>query len=212
MRRDWLSKGVVLTSIISSFFIVANGVSLRNEAVASDDVVVVIESTESAESEVITTEVETTEIMQAIETIEYAEMIKSTEQREEESSTLADGMDLDGDESYMLCKIAMAEAEGESTEGKALVMLVVLNRVSSDGFPNTIEGVIFQAGQFSPIADGRYYNIEPNEDCWKAYELITVDKWDESQGALFFEACTSGSWHSESLEYLFQYGNHRFYR
>ena len=52
-------------------------------------------------------------------------------------------LDFDADEAYMLEKITMAEAEGEDTEGKALVMLVVLNRVWSDEFPGTIEDVIF---------------------------------------------------------------------
>lgn len=74
--------------------------------------------------------------------------------------------DWDAEESYMLMKIAMAEAEGESVEGKALVMLVVLNRVWSDGFPNTIEEVIFEPGQFSPVVEGgRYYTTEPDSEC-----------------------------------------------
>lgn len=81
--------------------------------------------------------------------------------------------DWDAEESYMLMKIAMAEAEGESVEGKALVMLVVLNRVWSDGFPNTIEEVIFEPGQFSPVVEGgRYYTTEPDSECREALELV----------------------------------------
>ena len=53
-------------------------------------------------------------------------------------------MDWDTEDAYLLEKIAMAEAEGEGVEGKALVMLVVLNRVWSDRFPDTIEEVIFR--------------------------------------------------------------------
>lgn len=48
-----------------------------------------------------------------------------------------------------LAKIAMAEAEGEDTEGKAQVILVVLNRVWSNDFPDTIEGVITEKNQFT---------------------------------------------------------------
>ena len=48
-------------------------------------------------------------------------------------------------EDYLLAQIAMAEAEGEDTEGKALVMLVVLNRVEADEFPDSVENVIYQA-------------------------------------------------------------------
>ncbi|MCI8507715.1 MAG: cell wall hydrolase [Lachnospiraceae bacterium] len=53
---------------------------------------------------------------------------------------------------YLLMKIAMAEAEDEDTEGKALVMRVVLNRVRHKEFPDSIKKVIYQEKQFSPIA------------------------------------------------------------
>lgn len=120
--------------------------------------------------------------------------------------------DWDAEESQMLMKIAMAEAEGESVEGKALVMLVVLNRVWSDDFPDTIEEVIFQPKQFSPVTEGgRYYTTEPDEECYEALELV-MSGWDESRGALYFESCEKSSWHSENLEYLYQVGNHKFYR
>lgn len=131
---------------------------------------------------------------------------------ETESSSLIASRDWDAEESYMLMKIAMAEAEGESVEGKALVMLVVLNRVWSDGFPDTIGEVIFQPGQFSPVREGgRYYTTEPDNECREALEMV-MKGWDESCGALYFESCGKSSWHSENLEYLFQVGNHKFYR
>lgn len=138
------------------------------------------------------------------------EVTLSTEETENES--LIASRDWDAEESYMLMKIAMAEAEGESVEGKALVMLVVLNRVWSDGFPDTIEEVIFQPGQFSPVREGgRYYTTEPDEECREALEMV-MNGWDESHGALYFESCENSSWHSENLEFLFQVGNHKFYR
>lgn len=120
--------------------------------------------------------------------------------------------DFDGKDSEMLLKIAMAEAEGEGVEGKALVMMVVLNRVWSDSFPDTIEEVIFQPNQFSVTVDGgRYWTTEPDAGCYEALELI-MQGWDESEGALYFESCEGSSWHSGNLEYLFQVGNHKFYR
>lgn len=128
------------------------------------------------------------------------------------SESLIASRDWDAEESYMLMKIAMAEAEGESVEGKALVMLVVLNRVWSDGFPDTIEEVIFEPGQFSPVREGgRYFTTEPNDECYEALEMV-MKGWDESRGALYFESCENSSWHSENLEFLFQVGNHKFYR
>ena len=115
------------------------------------------------------------------------------------------------DDSYLLAKIAMAEAESEDTEGKALVMLVVLNRVKAGGFPDSVEEVIYQARQFSPVASGRFDRVEPDADCWQALSLIEVDGWDESMGATYFESESESTWHEEHLEFLFQHGNHYFY-
>lgn len=117
----------------------------------------------------------------------------------------------DSDEAYLLAKIAMAEAEGEDTIGKALVILTVLNRVQSYKFPDTIEEVIFQDGEFTPIRNGRFDRVEPNEDCYAALDLIEGG-WDESQGALYFERTTTKStWHSRNLKKLFKHGNATFY-
>ena len=137
----------------------------------------------------------------------------ATEAPEENTyESLIGSRDWDAEDAELLMKIAMAEAEGESVEGKALVMLVVLNRVWSDEFPDTIEEVIFQPRQFSVTEPGgRYYTTEPDEGCREALALVSAG-WDGSQGALYFESCENDSWHSRNLEYLFQEGNHRFYR
>ena len=117
------------------------------------------------------------------------------------------------EEAYLLAKIAMAEAEGEDTIGKALVIRTVLNRVESDNayFPDTIAEVIFQNKAFTPTQNGRFSAVEPNEDCYAALDLIK-EGWDESQGALYFERnTTKATWHSRNLEKLFVHGNHTFY-
>lgn len=114
-------------------------------------------------------------------------------------------------DAYLLMKIAMAEAEDEDTEGKALVMRVVLNRVGHRGFPNSIKQVIYQEKQFSPITNGRFDRVEPNKDCRKAFDMIAEDDWDESQGALYFESKSDSTWHEDNLCYLFRHGNHYFY-
>ncbi len=128
-------------------------------------------------------------------------------------SAFSHSRDWDAQDSYLLAKIAMAEAEGESIEGKTLVILVVLNRVWSDSFPDTIREVIYQDGQFAPVADGRFDAVEPNADCWAAVESVMAAQYDYSEGALYFESCkTAESWHSRSLEFLYQVGNHKFYK
>lgn len=143
-----------------------------------------------------------------------ATMAQPTVEAEPENTytSLIKSRDWGAEDSEILLKIAMAEAEGEDTEGKALVMLVVLNRVWSDGFPDSIEDVVFQEGQFSPVTEGgRYYTAEPDEDCYKALGMV-MGGWDESYGALYFESCENSSWHSENLEFVFQHGGHRFYK
>lgn len=137
---------------------------------------------------------------------------QTTQPPEAESQTLIGSVDWGGEDTDILLKIAMAEAEGEGVKGKALVMLVVLNRVWSDEFPGTIEEVVFQRGQFTPTAEGgRYWTTEPDEECYEALELIESG-WDESRGALYFESCDGDTWHSRNLEKIFEYGNHKFYR
>jgi len=131
-----------------------------------------------------------------------------------ETETLIHSKDWDGDEAYLLAKIAMAEAEGEDTEGKALVILTVLNRVWSDipYFPDTIEEVIFQEGAFAPIGNGRWNRVEPNADCFEALRIVE-EGWDESRGALYFERTPDGeTWHTKHLQKLFVHGNHTFYK
>ena len=118
---------------------------------------------------------------------------------------------LDAADEEILLKLAMSEAGGESTEGKALVMLSVVNRVQSDEFPDTVSEVVFQDRQYSPVLDGRYYSTVPDDDCLAALELIEGG-WDESMGAMYFENAGADSWHSRNLEFLFQEGDHKFYK
>lgn len=127
--------------------------------------------------------------------------------------------DWDYEDSYLLAKIAMAEAEGENIQTKTLVILAVLNRVYSDEFPDTIYDVIFQYDpesdvyQFSPVMpDGRWWTTEPNEDCWEAVKVVMEAQYDYSGGALYFESCDRDSWHSKNLDFLYQSGEMRFYK
>ena len=116
-------------------------------------------------------------------------------------------------ESYLLAKIAMAEAEGCNTQTKTLIIMCVLNRVWSDEFPNTIEEVIFQENQFSPIDNGRWDRVEPNEDCYEAVKVVMEAKYDYSGGATYFENCADeDNWHSRNLEFLYESEGIRFYK
>lgn len=125
---------------------------------------------------------------------------------------------ISGWENYLLARIVMAEAEGESMKCKEAIVMVILNRVSDDYFPDTIEEVIFQKSssgvyQFTPIANGRWDRVEPNKECFEAVDNVMKQVYDNSMGATYFEACSdSDNWHSRNLEFLFEIDGTRFYK
>lgn len=142
----------------------------------------------------------------------YSNSSKSTEMLIEKIEEKAKAAGISQEEKQILLKIAMAEAEEEGTSGKAYVMRVVLNRVQSEEFPNTIKKVVFQKNQFSPVKDnGRYWNLEPDEECYEAYNMIE-NGWDDSEGALYFSRTGSSPWMQENTDFLYEIGNHSFYK
>lgn len=85
------------------------------------------------------------------------------EQEKEDTSTVV-YVPADSDQ-YLLGAIIQCEAGGESYDGKLAVGSVVINRVKSSYFPNSVSGVIYQSGQFSPVASGRLaYRLEAGVD------------------------------------------------
>lgn len=87
-----------------------------------------------------------------------------------------------------LCRIVQAEAGGEDEKGKILVAEVILNRVLTEGFQNTVYDVIFEksggSAQFAPTVDGRYFSVVVTEETKKAVEKALHEE-NFSQGALF---------------------------
>lgn len=118
----------------------------------------------------------------------------------------------DSEDDYIMAKMAMAEAEDQDTEGKALVIRVIMNRVKDKHFPNTVKGVISQKNAFTPYWNGRYEKVDPDADCYNALMLIKNHNWDESQGATYFEMTTGSTWHTRNLKRLFKHGCHTFYK
>ena len=117
---------------------------------------------------------------------------------------------------YLLAKIAMAEAEGSSFETKMCIVSVVLNRVESPLFPNTVEEVLYVQSngvyQFSPIGNGRWERSNPNDECIKAVSEILSSTYDISNGGLYFESCENpDNWHSQNLTFVHQSDGTRFY-
>lgn len=105
---------------------------------------------------------------------EDAERLESIKQQEQEDTSGVVYVPEDSDQ-YLLGAIIQCEAEGEPYEGKLAVGSVVMNRVKSSYFPNTISGVIYQSGQFSPVASGRLaYRLENgvNDTCLQAAQEV----------------------------------------
>ena len=85
---------------------------------------------------------------------------------------------------YLLASIIHGEARGEPYEGQVAVGAVVLNRVASPNFPNTIAGVIYQPGAFDAVADNQFY-LTPNETAFRAAR-DALNGWDPTNGALYY--------------------------
>ncbi len=85
---------------------------------------------------------------------------------------------------YLLAKCVYAEARGESYVGQVAVAAVILNRVKSSEFPNTIAGVIYQPWAFTAVNDGQI-NLEPNQTAYNAAR-DALNGWDPTYGALFY--------------------------
>ena len=84
----------------------------------------------------------------------------------------------------LLSKLVYAEARGESYKGQVAVAAVVLNRVASASFPNTISGVIYQSGAFSCVSNGSINNT-PNSTAIRA-ALDALNGWDPTGGCLYY--------------------------
>lgn len=139
--------------------------------------------------------------------------------RQIEPQAVESGIILSKEDYENLLRIVEAEASGEDETGKLLVANVVLNRVESESFPDTITEVIFQQSggvtQFSPVANGRIWTVEISEETIAAVERA-LEGEDLSQGALYFAArkhanAKSMRWFDEKLEFLFSYGGHEFF-
>lgn len=128
--------------------------------------------------------------------------------------------DVTAEDVEVLQRIVEAEATGEDIKGKILVANVVLNRMKSESFPDTISEVVFQKSgncyQFSPIRDKRYWSVEITQETVEAVERALAGE-DYSEGALYFAARKLASkknmnWFDNNLTYLFRHGCHEFFK
>lgn len=111
----------------------------------------------------------------------------------------------------LLARLINGEARGEPYEGQVAVGAVILNRVKSSEFPNTIPGVIYQKGQFSCVTDGQFnVPIEEDSTVYKAAQEA-MSGADPTNGALYFynPSKTKSKW-LFSLPVVATIGEHTF--
>jgi N-acetylmuramoyl-L-alanine amidase len=113
------------------------------------------------------------------------------------------------DELMLLARVVYAEADGEPYVGKVAVAAVVLNRVRSPLFPDTIEGVVYEPWQFSCVRNWMF-NSYPSQDSIRAAEDALAG-WDPTYGALYYfnYHIVSNSW-LWAKPLAVTLGNHRF--
>ena len=118
---------------------------------------------------------------------------------------------LSSTELNLLARCVYSEARGEPYTGQVAVAAVVLNRVRSSSFPNTVSGVIYQPGAFTAVSDGQI-NLTPNETAYKSAR-DALNGWDPTNGCLYYynPATATSKW-IWSLKVELTIGRHSFAR
>ena len=147
-------------------------------------------------------------------TLEWNNSLRAVEVTSPTGKPMVSWANYDEDDLYWLSRIISSESRGEPLKGQIAVGNVVLNRVRSTSYPNTIYGVIFDrkyGTQFSPVSFGTIYQ-EPSESAIIAAK-ICLEGYSISDTALFFmnPRIATSNWISKNRPYAFTIGNHDFY-
>lgn len=125
------------------------------------------------------------------------------------SSSTSTSTSVNSSDLNLLARVVYAEARGEVYTGQVAIAAVVLNRVKSSSFPNSIAGVIYQSGAFTAVSDGQI-NLTPNETAKKAAQ-DALNGWDPTYGCIYYfnpnTATNAWIW---SRPHVITIGKHRF--
>ena len=223
MRRCYRSVALVLGGILVASNTFSNSCSLNilNVVYAAEDTLteeteLIPVVAEITQSEMIKAEVAEAVAQAGIQTgEENVETEVPAEETELEPEVVeeeeTDILNLEYNDYNVLLKIVEAEAGGENLTGKIMVANVILNRVNSDRFPNTVTEVVYQKSQFSPTIDGRINTVSISQETLTAVERALSGE-DHSNGALYFRSvhCNS-TWFDNRLTRVAEHGNHIFY-
>lgn len=118
---------------------------------------------------------------------------------------------LSSTELNLLARAVYGEARGEPYAGQVAVAAVILNRVRSSKFPNTVSGVIYQKGAFTAVSDGQI-NLTPTSSAYNAAR-DALNGWDPTNGCLYYynPATATSKW-IWSLKVEVRIGRHSFAR
>lgn len=151
----------------------------------------------------------------------YIEQARRLLRQQEEAREAAAGhgaasIGYSGKDYEVLQRIVEAEAGGCDVKGRILVANVIINRVKSREFPDTVTGVVYQKSQFSPVQNGTLDSCTVSEETREAVDRALAGE-DYSQGALYFmnrrwSDAGNAAWFDQSLTYLFRHGGHEFFR
>ncbi len=136
--------------------------------------------------------------------------------RKAEEEKTAHAMSVSQDDYQVLQRIVQAEAGICDDTGKILVANVIINRVKSGKFPDTVKGVVYEPSQFSPVSNGSINSVKITDNTKQCVDRALAGE-DYSSGALYFmyrRGSRSGavSWFDSHLTFLFQHGNHEFFK
>lgn len=125
------------------------------------------------------------------------------------STTTTSGSATNSSNLNLLSRIIYGEARGEPYTGQVAIGAVVMNRVKSSSFPNSISGVIYQSGAFDAVRDGQI-NLTPDSTAKKAAQ-DALNGWDPSYGAIYYfnPATATNKW-IWSRPMTVTIGRHRF--
>ncbi|MCD8309460.1 MAG: spore cortex-lytic enzyme [Clostridia bacterium] len=112
----------------------------------------------------------------------------------QEDEKRSSGSNYTSSDLYLLAKCIYGEARGESYTGQVAVGAVVMNRVASSLFPNTVSGVIYQKDAFTAVSDGQI-NLTPDQTALNAAQ-DALNGWDPTYGCLYYynPATATSSW------------------
>lgn len=190
-RKNHVIKNIIVISL-ATLMISANAI---NFDAGSTEMV--------REVKVTGVEKQTKTMNQTVEAVEFEKTVKNASVGETGEGAKTE-ISLTEEEINLIALVTMAEAEGESEEGKRLVIDTILNRVESEHFPNTVSGVIYQRNQFTSMWNGRVDRCCVQDDICELVREEATSRTNHE--VVFFTAGNYGKYGKP----MFPVGNHYF--